>query len=253
MRDAVEGRPGYDPRDMCKLYVYGNLNCIRSSRRLAKECCRNVEMKWLLNDLRPDFRTISDFRKDNAEGLVNLFKEFKRFIHGKANPELYSVDGSKFKASNSRSRVFTACELDGRIAHLTVKLEDYLNLLDQNDQSENNEPSEVSDFKSMTKEELQANIEKTKEKLKRYQKYLDTLSKSGQTQLSLTDSDARLMRTGNGYCIGYNLQTAADSEHYIADFLVSTSSTDHGHLMPALTEIRKGHEEGIINATADKG
>ncbi len=62
MRDAVEGRPGYDPCDMCKLYVYGNLNCIRSSRRLAKECCRNIEMKWLLNDLRPDFRTISDFR-----------------------------------------------------------------------------------------------------------------------------------------------------------------------------------------------
>lgn len=252
-RDAVEGRPGYAPRDMCKLYIYGNLNCIRSSRRLAKECCRNVEMKWLLNDLRPDFRTISDFRKANAEGIVNLFKEFNRFIRGKANPELYSVDGSKFKASNSRSRVFTACELDERIAHLTVKLEDYLNLLEQNDQSENDMSPEVSDFKSMTKEELQANIEKTKEKLKRYQKYLDTLSKSGQTQLSLTDSDARIMRTGNGYCVGYNLQTAVDSEHYIADFLVSTSSTDHGHLMPTLTEIRKEHEEGIINTTADKG
>ena len=253
MRDAVEGRPGYDPRDMCKLYVYGNLNCIRSSRRLAKECCRNVEIKWLLNELRPDFRTISDFRKDNAEGLVNLFKEFNRFIRGKANPELYSVDGSKFKASNSRSRVFTACNLDEHIAHLTVKLQDYLSLLDQNDLTEDDRAPDASDFKSMTKAEQYAIVERMKEKLARYQDYLNTLHESGQTQLSLTDSDARIMRTGNGYCVGYNVQTAVDSEHYIADFLVSTSSTDHGHLESTLAEIRKGHEEGIINATADKG
>ena len=253
MRDAVEGRPGYDPCDMCKLYVYGNLNCIRSSRRLAKECCRNIEMKWLLNDLRPDFRTISDFRKDNAEGLINLFKEFNRFIRGKGNPELYSVDGSKFKASNSRSRVFTVCELDERIAHLTVKLEDYLSLLDQNDQTDNDQEPDASDFKSMTKAEVLAKIEKTQENLKLYQKYLDTLHESDQTQLSLTDPDAKIMRTGNGYCVGYNVQTAVDSEHYLADFLVSTSSTDHGHLAPTLAEIRKDHEEGIVNATADKG
>ena len=253
MRDAVEGRPGYDPCDMCKLYVYGNLNCIRSSRRLAKECCRNIEMKWLLNDLRPDFRTISDFRKDNAEGQINLFKEFNRFIRGKGNPELYSVDGSKFKASNSRSRVFTACELDKHIAHLTVKLEDYLSLLDQNDQTDNDQEPDASDFKSMTKAEVLAKIEKTQENLKLYQKYLDTLHESDQTQLSLTDPDANIMRTGNGCCVGYNVQTAVDSEHYLVDFLVSTSSTDHGHLAPTLAEIRKDHEEGIVNATADKG
>lgn len=253
MKDAKEGRPGYAPQDLCKLYVYGNLNCIRSSRRLARECCRNIEVKWLLNELRPDFRTISDFRKDNSEALVNLFREFNRFIRGKANSELYSVDGSKFRASNSRTRVFTACELDERIARLSIKLEDYLHLLDQNDQTENDIEPGTSDFKSMTKEEILAKIEKTKEKLEQYQQYLNTLHDSGQTQLSLTDPDARIMRTGNGYCVGYNVQTAVDSDHNIADFLVSTSSTDHGLLDPTLAGTRLNHNDGIINATADKG
>lgn len=251
MKDAKEGRPGYAPQDLCKLYIYGNLNCIRSSRRLAKECCRNIEVKWLLNELRPDFRTISDFRKDNSQALVNLFKEFNQFIRGKACSELYSVDGSKFKASNSRTRAYTACELDERIAKLTIKLEDYLHLLDQNDQMENDIDPE--DFKSMTKDEILAKIEKTKEKLEQYQQYLNTLHKSGQTQLSRTDPDAKIMRTGNGYCVGFNIQTAVDSEHYIADFIVSNSSTDHGLLEPTLAGTRQNHADGIINATADKG
>ena len=128
-----------------------------------------------------------------------------------------------------------------------------MSLLDQNDQTDNDQEPDASDFKSMTKAEVLAKIEKTQENLKLYQKYLDTLHESDQTQLSLTDPDAKIMRTGNGYCVGYNVQTAVDSEHYLADFLVSTSSTDHGHLAPTLAEIRKDHEEGIVNATADKG
>lgn len=297
---ASEGRPGFNPADLVKLYVYGNLNGVRSSRKLAKECTCNIEVKWLLNELEPDFRTISDFRKDNANALKNVFREFNRFIRGKCNSELYSVDGSKFKASNNRDKTFTASELDERIARLTIKIDDYLRQLDAEDQIENNSNGSKKELldnqasgeeeslnnqvlgeenslnnqvldvlkllnnqpltketstcdQPLTKEELLEIVNKLKERLNNYQNYQDELQKTGKTQISLTDPDAKLMRTNNGYCVGYNVQTAVDIKHYIADFLVVTNSTDHGQMLPTLTNIRQETTGTIINATGDKG
>jgi transposase len=104
---AREGRPGYDPRDMVAFYIYGNLHKVRSSRLLERERHINIELRWLMRELEPDFKTIADFRRDNSEALKNTFKEFGRLVRGEGNPEFYSIDGSKFRACNAKDRNFT--------------------------------------------------------------------------------------------------------------------------------------------------
>ena len=250
---SKEGRPGYNPRDLLKLYIYGNMNGVRSSRKLEKECRRNIEVKWLLCELKPDFRTISDFRKNNAEPIKTAFHEFNQFIRGKGNPELYSVDGSKFRASNARSKIFTANELDANIARLTIKLEDYLKQLDANDQADDDSADEAPSIHSLTQEEIEEKIVKTRERLEEYRSYLKILLESNQTQISLTDPDARVMRTSKSYVVGYNVQTAVSDEHSIEDFLVSNSSTDHGLMLPSMKNIREETKGAILNVTGDKG
>ena len=135
---AAEGRPGYDPKDMLKLYTYGYHNKIRSSRALMKEARRNVEVMWLINKLCPDFRTISDFRKVHVKALKKVFKAFNKLCVqlGLYSNEYTSVDGSKFRAVNAKDRNFTLNKLDDRINRLDSQIEEYIDLLDVADTAE---------------------------------------------------------------------------------------------------------------------
>lgn len=138
----IKGRPPYNPKDMLKLYIYGYLNGIRSSRKLEKEVNRNIELIWLLKDLHPDYKTISDFRKNNAEATVKLFKAFTNkckeiSLYG---GKVIAVDGTKFQANNSKKNNYSLKKIESRLKYLDKKLGNYFKELDENDKQEENEP-----------------------------------------------------------------------------------------------------------------
>lgn len=241
------GTPGYDPRDLLKLYIYGYFYQVRSSRRLERECCCNIEVMWLICKLRPDFRTIADFRKDNRTAIAKVFKEFNKFCAGlKLFSKSYiSIDGSKFKAVNAKDRNFTLNKLDDRIKRLDEHIAMYMEELDACDAEEG---------KKISRQEKERKLEACRERKALYESYRDQLEESGEAQLSLTDPDARLMKQSEGFCVGYNVQTAVDSEsHLIAGYNVTNSPTDHGLLTDTASEVKADFEVDILASTADKG
>lgn len=247
---APEGRPGYDPRGMYKLYIYGSRNGIRSSRKLAKSCKVNLEVKWMMGGVEPDFRTISDFRKDNIDSLKEIFHEFNRRISGAVEWGFASIDGSKFAACNSKDNNFTKNKLDDRIRWLNAHTDEYLRILKDMDEQE--EAEDVPE--SLTREMLEEKLKKARERLAKYEAYQKQMEESGVSQLSLTDADARLMKDKNGFAVSYNPQTAVDSEtHLIRDFEMTNRVTDHGMLAPTMERIREENPEEILEIVADKG
>lgn len=241
------GAPGYDPRDLLKLYIYGYFYQIRSSRKLARECKCNVEVMWLLGKLYPDFRTISDYRKDNKDSITKVFKEFNKFCMGlKLFSKSYiSIDGSKFKAVNAKDNNFTLNKLDDRIRRLDEHISLYMEELDVFDREEE---------RKLSKDELQHKLEVCKERKERYEEYRNTLEESGEKQISLTDPDARLMKSNEGFCVGYNVQTAVDADsHMIAGFQITNNPTDHGQITSVATEVKNDYDVEILETTADKG
>ncbi len=241
------GTPGYDPRDLLKLYIYGYFYQIRSSRKLARECRCNVEVMWLLGKLYPDFRTISDYRKDNKDGITKVFKEFNKFCMGLRlfSKSYISIDGSKFKAVNAKDNNFTLNKLDDRIKRLDEHISLYMEELDAFDREEE---------RKLSKDELQHKLEACRERKERYEGYRNTLEESGEKQISLTDPDARLMKSNEGFCVGYNVQTAVDADsHMIAGFQVTNNPTDHGQLASVATEVKNDYGVEILETTADKG
>ena len=246
---AAEGRPPYDPKSLLKLYIYGSDNGIKSSRKLAKSCRVNVEVKWMLGGVEPDFRTISDFRKENIDSLKMIFHEFNRRISGAVEWGFTSIDGSKFSACNSKSNNFTKNKLDDRIKWLNGHIEEYLRILDDADKQEDFE----EDPDKLTKELIEEKLKEARERLEKYERYQKLMEESGQSQMSLTDADARLMKSKNGFAVAYNPQTAVDSNtHLIRDFQMTNQVTDHGLLHSTLEEVRK-EEDGIIETVADRG
>lgn len=246
---AAEGRPPYDPKSLLKLYIYGSDNGIKSSRKLAKSCRVNVEVKWMLGGVEPDFRTISDFRKENIDSLKMIFHEFNRRISGAVEWGFTSIDGSKFSACNSKSNNFTKNKLDDRIKWLNGHIEEYLRILDVADKQEDFE----EDPDKLTKELIEEKLKEARERLEKYERYQKLMEESGQSQMSLTDADARLMKSKNGFAVAYNPQTAVDSNtHLIRDFQMTNQVTDHGLLNSTLEEVRK-EEDGILETVADRG
>ena len=244
---ADTGAPGYDPRDLLKLYTYGYYYEVRSSRKLARQCLVNIEVMWLLCKLTPDFRTISDFRKDNKEAIEKTFREFNRFCLGENlfSKSFVSIDGSKFKAVNAKDRNFTLNKLDDRIARLDQNIDRYLRELDEYDAEEG---------RKLSKEELKHKLAECRERKERYEGYREQLEQSGEKQMSLTDPDSRLMKANEGFCVGYNPQVAVDAEsHMIAGFEMTNSPTDHGHITQLSSEIKQEYEVPVLEATADKG
>lgn len=247
---AKEGRPGYAPKGMYKLYIYGSRKGIRSSRKLAESCKINLEVKWMLGGAEPDFRTISDFRKDNIVSLKEIFHEFNQRISGAVKWGFTSIDGSKFLANNSKDSNFTKNKLDDRIKWLDDHTDEYFRILKDMDEQEDLE--EAPD--SLTKEMIEAKLKETQERLARYKCYQKLMEETGVSQLSLTDADARLMKNKNGFAVAYNPQTAVDSEtHLIHDFQMTNQVTDHGLLHSTMEGIRGEKADKILEAVADKG
>ena len=246
---ASEGRPPYDPKAMFKLYIYGSENGIESSRKLAKSCKVNVEVKWMIKGVEPDFRTICTFRKDNIDSLKKIFHEFNKRLSGEVEWGFTSIDGSKFAACNSKDNNFTKNKLDDRIKWLNGHIEEYLRILDDTDRQEDLE----EEAETLTKELVEKKLKEARERLAKYEGYQKLMEESGQAQMSLTDADAKLMKSKNGFTVAYNPQTVVDSEtHLIRDFQMTNQVTDHGLLNSTLEGIRE-ETEGILEAVADRG
>src|SRR3990170_2147688 len=220
------GRPPYHPADLLKLYVYGYLNRIRSSRRLETESGRNLELMWLLKRLTPDFKTIADFRRDNRRAIRQVCRQFTLFCRqlDLFGGELVAIDGSKFKAQNSKGRNFTQHKLERQIQGLDQKIDEYLEELDEADQEE-------KDVHKPSAEELREKIEAMKGRRARLREMQDQLKESGQSQISLTDPDSRAMPIGGGQAtlVGYDVQLSVDAKHkLIVDHDVTHEVTDLG-------------------------
>lgn len=247
---AAEGRPSYDPRSLYKIYIYGSRKGIRSSRKLAESCKVNLEVKWMIGGVEPDFRTIADFRKNNIDSLKEIFYEFNHRISGAVEWGFSSVDGTKLQANNAKDNNFTKNKLDDRIKWLNGHTDEYLRILNEMDKQE--ETDEI--LGELTRESLEAKLKEVQERLARYEGYQKLMEETGASQLSITDADAKLMKNKNGFTVAYNPQTAVDSEtHLIRDFKMTNQVTDHGLLESTMQGIKNSEPEKIIEVVADKG
>jgi transposase len=244
------GRPAYDPKDILKLYLYGYINRIRSSRRLETESKRNLELLWLMRKLSPDHKTIANFRKNNPKALKNVFRSFVKLcmkldLYGR---ELVAIDGSKFKAVNSKDRNFTKDKLKDRLKRIEEKINEYLKDLERTDKEE-----DLTDRK-MSTEEIQLIIKELTERKVLYEEYSQELKDNGETQKSLTDNDSRLMPANGKMDICYNVQMAVDSKHkLIAEFEVTNNANDMNQLTPMMEKVQDILETKTIAAAADAG
>jgi transposase len=243
------GRPAYHPSDLLKLYIYGYLNRLRSSRLLERETRRNVEVMWLLKKLTPDFKTIADFRKDNLLPIQKVCREFTLLCKALDlfGGELVAVDGSKFKAVNNRKRNFTAEKLAKALQHIDEKIAEYLQALDTAD-------SEAPTRPELTAAVLQERIAQFQERKQHYEEVQQALIASGESQISLTDPDSRSMPVAQGVDVCYNIEMVVDSKHkLIVTHEVTTAVTDKDQLAPMAKAAKQvlGVEE--LNAVADKG
>ncbi|MDE1837140.1 MAG: transposase, partial [Euryarchaeota archaeon] len=223
-----EGRPPYDPADLLKLYLYGYLNKVRSTRRLERECQRNVEVMWLMGKLAPDFKTIADFRRDNVGQIRPVFRELVALCRrlDLLDDKLVAVDGSKFKAMNSPKRHFTPDSLKESLATLDEKIARYLRELDENDKKEAQEEHLLARVPDLKKK-----IAKLKERRQQHAALLSRMEATGETELSLTDPDCRMMRTHGTFDLCYNTQIAVEAKNkLIVEFDVTNRSSDDKEL-----------------------
>jgi len=255
-RPSERGRPAYDPGDLLRLYIYGYLNRVRSSRRLEKEAQRNVEVMWLMRKLRPDFKTIADFRVDNRTALTAVFKQFVCFCDLEMfGGELVAIDGSKFRASNSRQRLFTPGKLADRLRRIEQQIHAYLAELDDNDQEP--EPSEAEQS-ALSAQQLQARIAQLRERHRKYRDLQQEMAARGLKQIALTDADARLMpqsfSQGGGTVVAYNVQIAVDAKYkLIAAYEVTNDTNDLRQLTHMATQAKQALQVEELEVVADAG
>jgi transposase len=248
---AATGRPAYHPSVLLKVYIYGYLNRVQSSRRLEREAQRNVELMWLTGRLAPDFKTIADFRRDNGAGIRNacgrfvaLCRELKLFSQA-----IVAVDSSKFKAVNSRDRNFTPGKIDGRQRQIEESIHRYLQALDTADRTQ---PAEVE----AKTERLQDKIKTLREQMRRLDTIKEQLKRQPESQLSLTDPDARSMISqakGTGV-VGYNVQTAVDAKHHlVVVHEVTNIGSDRAQLSKMAVAAREAMGKQKLRVMADRG
>ena len=245
------GRPAYHPTTMLKIYVYGYLNRVQSSRRLEREAQRNVELMWLTGRLAPDFKTIADFRKDNGEAIRLVCREFVMLCR-KLNlfaDAFVAIDGSKFKAVNNRDRNFTKAKMKRRLQQIDESIERYLGQMASADRQE----AEVANDKTQRLEDKIAALKKEMERLKKLEV---RMLQAPEQQISLTDPDARSMATsgrGTGM-VGYNVQTAVDAKHHL---IVAHEVTNVGHDRSQLFNMAEQAKQAIgtevLEVVADRG
>jgi len=243
------GRPGYAPADLLKLYIYGYLNRVRSSRRLEAETHRNVEVIWLLRQLKPDFKTIADFRRDNHKAFRPVFRQFVLLCRdlGLFGKELIAVDGTRIKAVNNKDRTFTRASLTEFIRLADAKLDDYLKRLEANDIAEVN-------IAGSRVENLAEKIAAVRGRQHRCKTMLAELDRTGESQISLTDPDSRAMAGHTHVAVGYNVQVAVDAKHKL---IVEQQVTNQVLDLGLLTETAKPAKDILgaeaIDVVADRG
>jgi transposase len=247
------GRPPYDPGDLLRLYLYGYLNRVRSSRGLEREATRNLELIWLLRKLRPDFKTIADFRRDNGQAIKSVGRQFillcrKLELFG---GELVAIDSTKIKAQNSKGRNYSEAKLKALLAEIENKVSAYLEELDRADAQE---ASSADSEQRLSVEELKQKIAQLKERKKELENLAQDLEQSGGRQISLTDPDSRAMSMGRGSTVGYNVQTAVDARHsLIVDTQVTNTTSDLGALGTMAIKAQENLEAKNLSVVADKG
>jgi transposase len=248
---AMTGRPSYHPSILLKIYIYGYLNRIQSSRRLEREAQRNIELMWLTNRLAPDFKTIANFRLDNGKAIRQVCKQFIELCRRMHlfTEAVVAVDGSKFKAVNSRDKCFTQAKIKFRLKQVEAHINQYLKDLDQADQHESHQPT----IKTVRLSERLAEL---KEQMQALQAIYAQSQTTPDKQVVLTDPDARFMATsksGSGM-VAYNVQTAVDTQHHlVVAHEVTNQSTDRGQLTNMSVQAQQAMGVNQITAYADKG
>jgi transposase len=230
VKAKFEGRPPYEAKDMLKLFYYGYLNRIRSSRKLEAECIRNVELWWLLHQLTPAYHTIADFRKDNAKAFKKAFKMFIGFLRGEDmfGNELIAVDGTKLRAQNNKKNTFNEEKLLKSLAYIDAKAEEYIRELDEND------AMEAKEAKELKKKEVLEKIEELDERRKYYNQLQDKLKES------ITD-------------VCFNVQAVGDSKYSLIVDFDTVNTTDQGQLNVMAGKAMEALEVKEITVLADKG
>src|SRR6202171_5214972 len=248
---ATTGRPGYHPSTLLKIYLYGYLNRLQSSRRLEREARRNIELMWLTGRLAPDFKTIADFRRDNGAAIQSVCRQFVELCRRLKlfTGAVVAIDGSKFKAVNNRDKNYTVAKVTGRMEQVDASIARYLRALDRSDREE----SDVAEAKSVRLKEKIASLRRQMQALKAMEQ---TVQAAPDQQVSLTDPDARSMATsgkGTGI-VGYNVQTAVDAEHHL---IVAHEVTNVGHdrsqLAPMALKAQQATGCEQVTALADRG
>src|ERR1700693_1526863 len=251
MQPEVTGRPGYHPASLLKIYIYGYLNRIQSSRRLERETQRNVELIWLTGRLMPDFKTIADFRKDNGQAIRSVCREFIVLCRDLKlfSEAIVAIDGSKFKAVNNRDKNFTDRKLKARMQQLEESIARYMTELDRADR----EPVLVTEVRV---EHIKQKVETVRQQMRQLKQIGKRMAQTPDGQISLTDPDARSMATigrGTGM-VGYNVQTAVDAKHHM---IVAHEVTNVGHDRDQLSSMAQQTRDAIgqnkLTVVADRG
>jgi transposase len=245
------GRPAYHPATLLKIYLYGYLNRVQSSRRLEREAQRNTELMWLIGRLAPDFKTIADFRKNNGGSIRAVCSQFVVLCRqlGLFTRAVFAIDGSKFKAVNNRDKNYTVAKVTGRMEQVNASIARYLRALDQADREE----SDIAESKSDRLKEKIAGLRRQMQALKAMEQRVHD---APDQQVSLTDPDARSMATsGKGTAtVGYNVQIAVDAEHHlIVAHEVTNQGYDRHQLAPMAFKARQAAGCKQITALADRG
>jgi transposase len=246
---AETGRPAYHPADLLKIYIYGYLNRIQSSRRLERETQRNVELMWLTGRLMPDFKTIANFRKDNGKAIRAVCRQFVVLCQqvGLFSEALIAIDGSKFKAVNNRDRNFTSAKLQRRMEEIESSINRYLSALDTADRQE----PVIAQAKT---ERLHGKIAALKTKMQELKEIEVRLNETPDKQISLTDPDARSMMTRGTGIVGYNVQTAVDAKHHlIVAHEVTNDGSDRSQLSPMAKLAKQAMGAEKLSVVADRG
>jgi len=245
----VTGRPAYHPAVLLKIYIYGYLNRVQSSRRLEQETQRNIELMWLTGRLMPDFKTIANFRKGNGKAIRRVCQQFMVLCRelNLFSQALVAIDGSKFKAVNNRDKNFTAAKMQRRMASINESIERYLRAMDTADRAE----PEVAALK---KGRLQEKIEALKQQMEKLKAIETQMNASPDKQVSLTDPDARSMKNREGGIVGYNVQMAVDAEHHlILAHEVTNDGLDRDQLSRMAEKAKESVGKDELTVVADRG
>ena len=245
------GRPSYDPTDMLKLYWYGYLNQLRTSRKLERECQRNLELIWLMKKLAPDHKTISEFRKNNVDHIKSVFHELHRFLAelGLIGGDLVGIDGTKLRAVNAVDRSLNPEKLEERLKHLDEKISRYLKELDENDQKELGELQLPQHVNGLPKK-----LEKLQKKKALYESVQKQMAETGEQEVCLTDPECRTMKNHSTLEPSYNGRIAVDSkEKLIVTYGIDNNASDRQSLAEMSREAKAVLGVMTLEVAADKG